>query len=146
MKHPAFSQPHHSGDDYTTWLIKFKASKLVGNCGFTISDREDLEQELALTLLQRSSARRHLVSAYVCMVRGCANMMGPPNTPPCTGITSPGELAKYGIAPPNSYHSGGANIGMMDGTVKYLTENIDLKIIHALGSPAGNEDHPWITN
>lgn len=51
--HPAFQQPHEHGDDYATWLIQQKADQLIGRYGFTKSDREDIEQELTLALLER---------------------------------------------------------------------------------------------
>lgn len=40
-------------DDYAVKIIKYKAKQLVGRYGLTISDREDLEQELILDLLHR---------------------------------------------------------------------------------------------
>jgi len=41
-------------DAYAAEVIRFKARQLVGKAGFTKSDREDLEQELALDFLRRS--------------------------------------------------------------------------------------------
>ncbi len=40
-------------DEYAVQIIKFKARQLVGRVGLTESDREDLEQEMILDLLQR---------------------------------------------------------------------------------------------
>ena len=40
-------------DEYAVRIIKYKARQLVGRVGFTESDREDLEQEMMLDLLQR---------------------------------------------------------------------------------------------
>ena len=40
-------------DPYAAGLIRFKARQLVGQAGFTASDREDIEQELILDLLRR---------------------------------------------------------------------------------------------
>ena len=40
-------------DPYAAGLIRFKARQLVGQAGFTASDRDDLEQELILDLLRR---------------------------------------------------------------------------------------------
>ena len=40
-------------DPYAARLIRFKARQLVGQAGFTASDREDIEQELRLDLLRR---------------------------------------------------------------------------------------------
>ena len=45
---------HREGiDEYAVQIIKFKAKQLVGRVGLTDSDREDLEQEMILDLLQR---------------------------------------------------------------------------------------------
>jgi len=41
-------------DAYAAGAVRFKAGQLVGKAGFTQSDREDLQQELALDLLRRS--------------------------------------------------------------------------------------------
>lgn len=40
-------------DDYAVQIITYKARQLVGRAGFSESDREDIEQELMLDLLQR---------------------------------------------------------------------------------------------
>ena len=40
-------------DPYAAGLIRFKARRLIGQAGFTASDREDIEQELMLDLLRR---------------------------------------------------------------------------------------------
>ena len=40
-------------DPYAAGLIRFKTRQLVGQAGFTASDREDIEQELILDLLRR---------------------------------------------------------------------------------------------
>jgi len=40
-------------DKYAASLIRHKAKQLVGQAGFTQSDRQDLEQEMVLDLLQR---------------------------------------------------------------------------------------------
>lgn len=42
-------------DEYAVRIIKFKSRQLVGRVGFTAYDREDLEQEMMLDLLQRLS-------------------------------------------------------------------------------------------
>ncbi|MHB1459470.1 MAG: sigma-70 family RNA polymerase sigma factor, partial [Armatimonadota bacterium] len=40
-------------NDQVINLIKHKAWSLIGNIGFTKSDRDDIEQELALDLIRR---------------------------------------------------------------------------------------------
>lgn len=39
-----------------------------------------------------------------------------------------------------SRHVGGAHMGMCDGAVKFIGENIDQGLYQALGSRAGGED------
>ena len=40
-------------DEYATTLMRVKARQLAGNYGFTRSDREDIEQDLILHLIQQ---------------------------------------------------------------------------------------------
>ncbi|QDT14848.1 DUF1559 family PulG-like putative transporter [Alienimonas californiensis] len=51
----------------------------------------------------------------------------PPNGPSCLRLTSPtdGNRMGKGILAPTSYHTGGAQFGMVDGSVRFITENID---------------------
>jgi len=48
-----FHNRYDGVDQYALWLIQTKAKQLAGRYGFSPSDREDLEQELMLDLLQR---------------------------------------------------------------------------------------------
>ena len=51
------------------------------------------------------------------------------------------ELAK-GINDDNvagSHHRGGCNVGFFDGSVRFISESIDLRVLRALGTPAGGE-------
>ena len=48
-----FDKRYEGIDEYAVRIIKYKARQLVGRVGFTESDREDLEQEMMLDLLQR---------------------------------------------------------------------------------------------
>lgn len=58
-------------DEYAVRIIKFKARQLVGQAGFTDSDRNDLEQEMVIDLLRRlpkfdpSKARRNTFIARI---------------------------------------------------------------------------------
>ena len=40
-------------DEYTVRLIRYKAKSLIGKAGFTEADRDDLEQEMVIDLLDR---------------------------------------------------------------------------------------------
>jgi len=46
-------EPNPQADEYVARLVRIKARQLVGRYGFTESDREDIEQELKLDLLER---------------------------------------------------------------------------------------------
>jgi len=45
-------EPNPQADEYVARLVRIKARQLVGRYGFTESDREDIEQELTLHLLE----------------------------------------------------------------------------------------------
>ncbi|GHT36563.1 general secretion pathway protein GspG [Planctomycetales bacterium] len=53
----------------------------------------------------------------------------PPNSPTCaSNDTSTGTswvLEQLGITTPSSNHSGGVNVGMLDGSVKFVSETVD---------------------
>jgi prepilin-type N-terminal cleavage/methylation domain-containing protein/prepilin-type processing-associated H-X9-DG protein len=59
-----------------------------------------------------------------------------PNGKSCiyTGVGTPPN--PYGAS---SYHSGGVNVAMLDGSVKFIKSTIAYQTWHALGSRAGNE-------
>lgn len=50
------------------------------------------------------------------------NTVVPPNAPAASA--SKGEWS-WGVFPPSSYHPGGVNAGMMDGSVRFVSETID---------------------
>lgn len=76
---------------------------------------------------------------YTCHWLGCANTMGPPNSAVCSGGVANTDIAETGIAPPSSFHSGGANCGFMDGTVRFITDAVELRVFHVLGTSSGSE-------
>ena len=66
-----------------------------------------------------------------------------PNTPICFNAAdpnlaerTPGRLDAF---PASSFHSGGVNVGMCDGSVKYIKNTIGLPTWWALGTRAGGE-------
>jgi len=49
----------------------------------------------------------------------------PPNTPICV-YNVPGALHdRWGVFPPRSNHTGGVNVGFMDGSVRFVTDSVD---------------------
>ncbi len=45
----------------------------------------------------------------------------------------------YAIVTSRSYHPGGVNVGLMDGSVRFVRSSVDLKIWQAYGTRAGYE-------
>jgi prepilin-type N-terminal cleavage/methylation domain-containing protein/prepilin-type processing-associated H-X9-DG protein len=56
-----------------------------------------------------------------CMVQGFSTIL-PPNSVNCA---SAGGEWGWGIFPPDSYHPGGVNAGMADGSVRFVSETVD---------------------
>jgi prepilin-type N-terminal cleavage/methylation domain-containing protein/prepilin-type processing-associated H-X9-DG protein len=68
----------------------------------------------------------------------------PPNRPDCCLITSVGRPRqpggrRWGLMPASSRHPGGVNLLMIDGTVRFASQNVDLDVWWAVGSIAGSE-------
>lgn len=88
------------------------------------------------TLLLGEVAQRKngLGSWWTCQLGGW------PVASTATGLNWPGRTHAWsnseGFA---SYHVGGAQFAMSDGTVRFISQNIDLRTFGALGTRAGNE-------
>ncbi|MBX6315592.1 MAG: DUF1559 domain-containing protein [Isosphaeraceae bacterium] len=69
------------------------------------------------------------------------NLLLPPNppTPNCLSCGGCGDNDGPGIFSLSSYHPGGANICMADGSVRFLKNSTALQTVWALGSRAGGE-------
>jgi prepilin-type N-terminal cleavage/methylation domain-containing protein/prepilin-type processing-associated H-X9-DG protein len=75
--------------------------------------------------------------AFGLMGRGLGNFVTAPNpkTPNCLDYTGQGDLDSAPIVVgPSSYHPGGANVGLCDGSVRFLKDSTNLQTIWALGS------------
>ncbi len=68
------------------------------------------------------------------------NHLVPPNHVACIN-GPPGSLNGAYLIPPSSLHSGGVNILYADGSVHFVSNQIDLKTWMALGSRNGNESY-----
>ncbi len=69
------------------------------------------------------------------------NTVAPPNWkwPSCQPCSWCGSGDTPGVYPARSYHPGGANHGLADGSVTFFSETIDLDTYQALGSARGGE-------
>jgi prepilin-type N-terminal cleavage/methylation domain-containing protein/prepilin-type processing-associated H-X9-DG protein len=75
---------------------------------------------------------------------GMYNHVSAPNSRSCSNIVQaaaggfPG-LDVYGTSPPSSFHQGGVNVAMCDGSVRFIRDQINLYTWWAIGTRAGNE-------
>jgi prepilin-type N-terminal cleavage/methylation domain-containing protein/prepilin-type processing-associated H-X9-DG protein len=68
------------------------------------------------------------------------NHVSPPNTLTCAGIPFPAPMSNMAMqVPPSSNHSGGVNLALCDGSVRFVTNSIDLATWRALGTRASGE-------
>jgi len=77
----------------------------------------------------------------------CSNFTAalPPNSPSCCG-SGGGESSDYGCISASSNHSGGVNVVMCDGSVRFVSETVDCgDITQIMGGAANTEgqDNKW---
>lgn len=84
----------------------------------------------------------------------CFTTILPPNSPSCIYTWPNIDFYAWGVFSPQSYHSGGVNVGMADGSVRFVSDTIDAGSANAyavtsgkspygvwgaMGSPSGGE-------
>jgi prepilin-type N-terminal cleavage/methylation domain-containing protein/prepilin-type processing-associated H-X9-DG protein len=68
------------------------------------------------------------------------NHVSTPNTTTCAGVGFPGNMSNMAmVVPPSSYHTGGVNATMGDGSVRFVQNGINLMTWRALGTIRGGE-------
>ncbi len=69
------------------------------------------------------------------------NTLAPPNWqwPACQDCSGCGWMDSDGIFPARSYHPGGANHGLADGSIRFISETVNTADYQALGTRAGGE-------
>jgi prepilin-type N-terminal cleavage/methylation domain-containing protein/prepilin-type processing-associated H-X9-DG protein len=68
------------------------------------------------------------------------NHVGTPNTATCAGLGFSGSMANMPMdVPPSSRHSGGANLMMGDGSVRFVKNAVALPTWRAIGTRSGGE-------
>lgn len=68
------------------------------------------------------------------------NHVSTPNTLTCGGIPFPGSMVNMDMdVPPSSQHTNGVNVGLCDGSVRFVSNAISLTTWQALGTRNGGE-------
>lgn len=68
------------------------------------------------------------------------NHVSPPNTTTCAGMGFPGGMENMSmVVPPSSFHVGGVNLLMGDGSVQFIQNGIELAVWRALGTRGRGE-------
>jgi hypothetical protein len=68
------------------------------------------------------------------------NHVSPPNTNTCGGTGFPGSMTNMAMqVPPSSYHNTGVQCMMGDAAVRFVSDNIDLKVWRSLGTRASGD-------
>jgi prepilin-type N-terminal cleavage/methylation domain-containing protein/prepilin-type processing-associated H-X9-DG protein len=93
---------------------------------------------------QNNTVQRSWIAQLWCVGmfgRALGNTLLPPNPPypNCVRTTGNGDFDNTGVFGMSSYHSGGANIAMCDGSVRFLKNSTSLTAVWALGSRGQGE-------
>jgi prepilin-type N-terminal cleavage/methylation domain-containing protein/prepilin-type processing-associated H-X9-DG protein len=110
------------------------------------------------TMLTGTTMTKDLSRGYSWMFGGSGSTgfqtMNPPNSPSCARQDS---CFTHGLFPPSSYHSGGVNVGLFDGSCRFISETVDcgpataqqgstqmsgpspFGVFGAMGTPSGGE-------
>jgi prepilin-type processing-associated H-X9-DG protein len=72
---------------------------------------------------------------------GMYNHVGGPNSRQCAAVTDPSGMGLdvFGTSNATSLHSGGVNVAMVDGSVRFVKEQVNLNTWWAIGTRQGNE-------
>ena len=124
-----------------------------GRCmtGLEMTDRRTFDASHAST----ANYRGEIATSGWLSANGFSTLT-PPNTPICVfEISSGGLHDRWGVFPPASNHTGGVNVGLLDGSVRFISDTINCGDIAtaravrtgpspygvwgALGTPSGGE-------
>jgi hypothetical protein len=76
-----------------------------------------------------------------CMIKGYFNTINPPNSPSCAHQNGAGSNLSFGpiaVSTANSNHAGGVQCGLVDGSVRFISETINC-VTSGVTTPAEKE-------
>jgi len=77
---------------------------------------------------------------YPSYVNNLYNHVGPPNSRRCANAPpNTWSLDLWGVEPPTSFHPGGVNLTMTDGSVRFVKDTVNLTSWWAMGTKGGGE-------
>ena len=105
--------------------------RIVRKTATFIADRDQFANEC------ESNSVPPLVTQYI---EGSYNTIQTPNRHSCrNGDTSDPRSGEYAAITASSLHSGGVNLALADGSVRFISDSIDRNVWRALGTRNGNE-------
>lgn len=138
--------------DGTSSTAMFSEKRRGGGHPDPRSDMYVIQNPTTIDALYQTCSNINTTTAVpLTMVQGASWVMGemcctvynhvsPPNTTTCAGIGFPGNMSNMAMqVPPSSFHPGIVNVTFADGSVRPLTNDIDLVTWRALGTRNGGE-------
>lgn len=118
-----------AGSDFTNDAVWHH--RIIRKTSTFIADRDQFAQECEINSVPP------LVAQYY---EGSFNTIQTPNRHSCrNGDTSDSRSGEYAAITASSCHSGGVNLALADGSVRFISDSIDRNIWRALGTRNGNE-------
>ncbi len=118
-----------AGSDFTNESVWHH--RIVRKTSTFIADRDLFAEEC------ETNSIPPLVTQYI---EGSYNTIQTPNRHSCrNGDTSDPDSGIYAAITASSLHSGGVNLALADGSVRFISDSIDRRVWRALGTRNGNE-------
>jgi prepilin-type N-terminal cleavage/methylation domain-containing protein/prepilin-type processing-associated H-X9-DG protein len=124
---------------YSLKTIKYTSTTTSINLATVISECQastTIYQETAGTNWDRKGEWWIL---HTCGTGGCYSHVNTPNKKACFFVGQTGPDSYYSLITASSYHPGGVNVTMLDGSVKFIKESVSLSTWRALATKAGGE-------
>ena len=124
---------------YSLKTIKYTSTQTAINLVTAVSECQTsttIFQETAGTNWDRKGEWWIL---HTCGTGGCYSHVNLPNKKACFFAGQTGPDSYYSLVTASSYHAGGVNVAMLDGSVRFVKDSISLATWRALATKAGGE-------